>query len=231
MSDSLSEVYRFSWDLEDLQTYPWSHHYVKQPEVLKYLGHMVERHGLRRHMQFNTELLSARWSESEDLWEVELSSGTIKTTYLITALGLLSQPNYPDIPGISSFKGTLCHTARWTNDIQLKDKRVGVIGCGSTGVQVITEIAKTVKSLFASRDILSIAFPVATDPSRPNTGNASIPSMRGLSSKCETLSTQWGLRNPTDPGNRSHLKKGKQSLSGCGAKVTGSELCLEASVM
>ncbi|KAL6241978.1 hypothetical protein RBB50_011223 [Rhinocladiella similis] len=148
MSDSYSEVYRFSWDREDLQTYPWSHRYVQGPDVLKYLEHVVERHDLRKHMHFNTELMSAQWIESEKSWEVQLSTGaTVKATYLITALGLLSRPNFPDIPGLNTFKGTLCHTAAWNNDINLKDKRVGVIGCGSTGVQVITEIAKYVNEL------------------------------------------------------------------------------------
>ncbi|KAH8778061.1 cyclohexanone monooxygenase [Hyaloscypha finlandica] len=148
MSDTESFVYRFTWDKEDLQTYPWTHHYIQGPDVLQYLEHVVERHDLRKHMAFNTELLSAEWSEPEKLWNVDVSTGIrYKVKYLITALGLLSRQNYPDIPGIDTFKGLKCHTAAWDDRIELKDKRVGVIGCGSTGVQVITAIAKTVKEL------------------------------------------------------------------------------------
>lgn len=148
MSDTESYVYRYSWDKDDLQTAPWTHHYMKGPDVLKYLEHIVERHDLRKFMDFNTELLSAEWSDSELLWNVDVSTSTrYKTKYLITALGLLSRRNYPDIPGINTFQGKKCHTAAWDKSIDLENKRVGVIGCGSTGVQVITEIAKTVKEL------------------------------------------------------------------------------------
>ncbi|OAL37680.1 hypothetical protein AYO20_03187 [Fonsecaea nubica] len=148
MSDTESFVYRFSWDKEDLQTWPWSHHYVKQPEVQAYLKHVAERHDLRKDMQFNTELLSAVWNDTSRYWQVELSTGeSLKVRYLITALGLLSKPNYPDIPGIDSFKGQKVHTANWPQGLDVTGKRVGIIGCGSTGVQVITDIAPRVKSL------------------------------------------------------------------------------------
>lgn len=121
---------------------------MQGPKVLEYLEHVVERHTLRRFMQFNTELLSAEWSDEESLWNIDVSTGMrYKAKYFITALGLLSRQNYPNIPGIDDFRGKKCHTAAWDSSIELKNQRVGVIGCGSTGVQVITEIAKTVKQL------------------------------------------------------------------------------------
>lgn len=151
MSDTESFVYRYSWDKEDLRTYPWSHYYVKQPDVLAYLEHVVERHDLRKDMQFNTELIAADWDDVSKVWRVKLSAGgtvtTIAVRYLITALGLLSKANYPDISGIQSFQGQTCHTAAWPRDLDVSNKRVGVIGCGSTGVQVITDIASRVKTL------------------------------------------------------------------------------------
>uniref|UniRef100_A0A1Y1LIS3 Flavin-containing monooxygenase n=1 Tax=Photinus pyralis TaxID=7054 RepID=A0A1Y1LIS3_PHOPY len=148
MSDTESFVYRYSWDREDLQTYPWSHRYLKQPEILAYLAHIVRKYDLRKDMQFNTELLSADWNEEAKVWKIGLSTGEIYAArYLVTALGLLSKANYPDIPGLGSFKGEMCHTAAWRPDIQLTGKRVGVIGCGSTGVQVITDIASRVGTL------------------------------------------------------------------------------------
>ena len=148
MSDTESYVYRFSWDKEDLKKYPWTHHYVKQPDVLAYLRHVVERHDLRKDMMFNTELLSAKWDDLSGLWRVELSTGkTLGVRYLVTALGLLSKANYPDIPGINAFEGQKVHTAKWPEGLDITGKRVGVIGCGSTGVQVITDVASKVKSL------------------------------------------------------------------------------------
>jgi cation diffusion facilitator CzcD-associated flavoprotein CzcO len=99
-------------------------------------------------MQFNTELLSATWNDTVQVWQIELSTGeTYLARYLVTALGLLSKANYPDIPGLESFKGEMCHTAAWRPDIDVTDKRVAVIGCGSTGVQVITDVASRVKTL------------------------------------------------------------------------------------
>lgn len=143
MSDTESYLYRYSWDKEDLEKYPWPEHYVKQPEVLKYLEHVVERHDLRKYMQFNTELESADWSDDKGRWTVQTSTGdTFTARYLVTALGLLSKTNYPDWPGIDSFKGEMYHTGKFPKSYDFSSKRVGVIGCGSTGVQCVTELGK-----------------------------------------------------------------------------------------
>ncbi|ETN39501.1 uncharacterized protein HMPREF1541_05727 [Cyphellophora europaea CBS 101466] len=172
MSDTESYVYRFSWDKEDLQTYPWSHHYVKQPDVLAYLQHVVERHDLRKDMQFNTELLSAEWDDDSRQWIVETEShGTRQqyvVRYLVTALGVLSSAHYPDISGIESFKGNLCHTASWDNSLDLTNKRVGVIGNGSTGVQVITAISKDVSKLVSFQRHPQYSVPSGDRPVDPS---------------------------------------------------------------
>lgn len=109
MSDTESYVYRFSWDKEDLESYPWKEHYVKQPEVLAYLNHTVDKHNLRKDMRFNTQLLGAHWDDTNHKWNIKVTGDTVITArYLITALGLLSKQNYPDIEGINSFKGDVC---------------------------------------------------------------------------------------------------------------------------
>ncbi|KAK3075808.1 hypothetical protein LTR53_000510 [Teratosphaeriaceae sp. CCFEE 6253] len=141
-------LYRYSWDPEDLQTYPWDKHYVYQAEVLKYLQHVVERYDLRRDILFETTLTDATWDEEARVWVVKTSKDvTFKARYLVTALGLLSKQNFPDIRGIDSFKGEKYHTGAWPSGVTLEGKRVGVIGNGSTGVQVITAIAKDVAKL------------------------------------------------------------------------------------
>ncbi|ETS77257.1 hypothetical protein PFICI_11131 [Pestalotiopsis fici W106-1] len=148
MSDTETYLYRFSWDKEDLQTYPWSHHYVYQPEILKYLQHITDKHGLRQYMQFNTEMTAAVWDDTAKRWQVTLSTGqVISARYLITCLGILAKANWPKITGLSSFAGELVHTSRWDTNINLEGKRVGIIGNGSTGVQVMTAIAPIVKEL------------------------------------------------------------------------------------
>ncbi|KAK5444366.1 hypothetical protein LTS15_010481 [Exophiala xenobiotica] len=155
MSDTESFLYRFTWDIEDLKQYPWSNHYVKQPEVLKYLEHVVERHNLRRFMQFNTSLVSAAWDDASKTWLCQIKTKgseeqtPVRARYLITALGLLSRQNLPDIDGLESFKGEFSHTGSWKQGLVTAGKRVGVIGSGSTGVQVVTELGPQVKSLIS----------------------------------------------------------------------------------
>ncbi|KAJ5972401.1 uncharacterized protein N7479_002319 [Penicillium vulpinum] len=150
LSDTESFVYRFSWDKEDLQTYPWNRRYLRQPEILEYLRHFAKRHDLRKYMEFNVEMQSAVWKEESHVWEIKLSTGqTFRARYFIPAMGSLSKPNLPDIPGISMFKGIAAHTSHWPNDLDMTNKRVGVLGCGASGVQIITKIAPYVESLTA----------------------------------------------------------------------------------
>ncbi|KAJ0426680.1 hypothetical protein BJY00DRAFT_320344 [Aspergillus carlsbadensis] len=149
MSDTNSHLYRFSWDKEDLVSYPWSHNYLEAKEILAYLEHVVDRHDLRKHMQFNTRVHSAKWSEDDYTWTVDTSQGTFVARYLITAVGLLAEPNWPNIPGREAFQGELYHTSRWPDHCDLSGKKVGVIGNGATGVQLISKIASEVGSLLS----------------------------------------------------------------------------------
>ena len=95
-------------------------------------------------MRFNTALEFANWSDSDERWHVTAGGSKITSRYLVTGLGLLSKTNLPDIPGIDSFQGDMYHTAKWPKDYDVTGKNVAVIGCGSTGVQVITEIGQKV---------------------------------------------------------------------------------------
>ena len=148
MSDTNSPLYRYSWDKEDLQTYPWSETYLDAGDVLTYLNHVVDRHDLRKYMQFCTEVQSMRWNDdSSRTWTLQTDGGVLTARYVVTALGLLSEPNWPSIKGLKSFKGDLYHTARWPESYDLTGKKVGVIGNSSTGVQLITAIAPKVGSL------------------------------------------------------------------------------------
>ncbi|EWZ28391.1 hypothetical protein FOZG_17876 [Fusarium oxysporum Fo47] len=150
MSDTETYLYRYSWDKEDLISYPWSRHYVYQTEILDYLRHVVKKHDLRKYMRFNIEMEQASWDDQAGVWVVLCTDGlVIHARYLVNCLGLLSKPNYPDIPGISSFAGDTIHTAKWDHNANLEGKRVGIIGNGSTGVQVMTAIASKVGRLIS----------------------------------------------------------------------------------
>jgi cation diffusion facilitator CzcD-associated flavoprotein CzcO len=146
-SESYSYGYSFSQDL--LDEWHWTEHFSPQPETLKYLNYVADKFDLRRDIQFRSRVTSAHYKDAARCWEITLESGDrLSARYLITAIGLLSAPTMPQIPGIESFKGQSCHTARWPHEpVSFAGKRVAVIGTGATGVQTIQEVAKTAGSL------------------------------------------------------------------------------------
>ena len=100
-------------------------------------------------MQFNTRIQQATWIAEDCCWKLTDQNGRSYTSqYLITGLGLLSDPVLPNIPGVKDFKGEAYHTARWPKQkVDFRGKSVGVIGVGATAIQLIPEVAKTAKSL------------------------------------------------------------------------------------
>jgi cation diffusion facilitator CzcD-associated flavoprotein CzcO len=126
----------------------WSRLYAPGPELKRYAEHVVDKYDVRRHIRFNVNVEGARWDEDAQVWHVALAGGdTLSTQFLIAATGLLSQPRTPDIPGIDTFAGRIMHTAAWDENYSLEGRRVGIIGTGSTGVQIIPELAKKVSEL------------------------------------------------------------------------------------
>ena len=148
MSDTRSHLYCYSFDKELLQSDTFAQHYRLQPEVRSYLENFAVRYDLNKDISLATEVAGAVWDDDAKCWRVELDGGQIVSArFVVSALGLLSRPNLPPIPGIETFEGELVHTSRWLEDTTWKGKRVGIIGTGSTGVQVITAIAPDVKQL------------------------------------------------------------------------------------
>ena len=120
-------------------------------------------------MQFNTEFTSADYDEAKGVWHIKCNTGeTFTCRYFITALGLLSQTNFPDIKGIESFKGEKHHTAQWPRDRDIvTGKRVGIIGNGSTGIQIMTDIGKRVKTLHSFQRSPQYTVPSGDGPVDP----------------------------------------------------------------
>ena len=147
--DSESYTYGYSFSQELLDEWDWSEHFAGQPETLRYLNYVVDRFDLRRYMQFCVTVQSAAYQQLNNSWLVSLSDGrTIEAKFLCTAVGMLSAPTLPNIPGRDSFAGPAFHTYYWPHEpVPMEGKRVAVIGTGATGVQVIAEIADKVDNL------------------------------------------------------------------------------------
>ena len=142
LSDTEGFVYRYSFDKDLLQDYDWSTRYLKQADILAYLEHVVERFDLAKDIQLDTGIAAAVFDEATNSWTVTTEQGeTVTATYVVTALGLLSKINMPNIPGIETFAGEIIHTGAWPDEHEFQGKKVGVIGNGSTGQQVISAVA------------------------------------------------------------------------------------------
>jgi cation diffusion facilitator CzcD-associated flavoprotein CzcO len=147
--DSESYSYGYSFSQELLDEWDWSEHFASQPEILSYLQHVAEKFDLIKDIQFSSDVQSAIYRDDTRSWEIQLQDGNrFSSRFLITGIGLLSQPTLPRIPGIDSFNGQSFHTSRWPHDpVSYKGKRVAVVGTGATGVQTIQEVCKDVGHL------------------------------------------------------------------------------------
>lgn len=143
-SDIESMEYSYSFSEELQQEWRWSRRYASQVELEKYANHVADRFDLRRDIQLNTRAQSVIWDDTEEKWTLTLDTGeVIKARYCVMATGLLSAPKPVDIKGYGRFKGEVIHTSRWPHDDpDFADKRVALIGAGSSSVQSAPHIAR-----------------------------------------------------------------------------------------
>ncbi len=136
--------YGYMFSRELAEEWDWSETQSGGPEILSYLEHVAERFDLKKDIQFNTWIKDARFDEETQRWTIETEDGeTASAQFLICGLGVLFVANMPAYPGIKDFAGECYHTGRWPHEkVSFKGKRVGVIGTGSSGIQVIPEIAR-----------------------------------------------------------------------------------------
>lgn len=148
--DVESLVYSYSFSPELEAEWRWTERYAAQPEIKAYLQFAADRLDLRKDIRFNTEVTGAAFQDDSNEWILETASGeTFRSRFCVMATGPISVPILPNIPGIGDFEGELYHTARWPQtDPDFANKRVGVIGTGSSGTQVIPIIAEIAERLF-----------------------------------------------------------------------------------
>ena len=164
--DSESYSYGYSFSEELLQEWDWKEHYSAQPDTERYLNYVADKFDLRKHIRLNSRVVSAVFDEHENLWQVEMEDGhRARGQFLITSIGILSASYIPDFEGIHSFKGPWTHPSKWPKEgMDLAGKRVGVIGTGATGVQLITEIAKEVGHLTIFQRTPNFCAPLRNGP-------------------------------------------------------------------
>jgi cation diffusion facilitator CzcD-associated flavoprotein CzcO len=142
--DVASNLYRYSFKPHD-----WTRTHARQPELQSYLEETVEEFGLRPHLQLGVSVESARWDDERHVWSVTLDTGTVVECHVvISAVGFLNVPRYPDWPGLEEFSGPKFHTSRWEHEHDLSDRVVAVVGTGSTATQVVPAIQPTVGTLY-----------------------------------------------------------------------------------
>ncbi len=130
----------------------WPGHYSEAPTLYGYFNEVIDKYDLRDNIRFDTSVDTATFDEDAKLWNIILTTpgGDTETTEanaIISAVGQLNTPKFPDIPGQDQFKGPSFHTARWDHSVDLKGKRVAVIGTGATATQMVPEIAGEVGAL------------------------------------------------------------------------------------
>ena len=164
--DSESWTYGYSFSQELLQEWEWSEHFAAQPETLRYVNYVADKFALRDDIQFNSKVQAATYDQHANQWEVRLTGGEgYRCRFLITAIGILTTPVYPELPGQEDFAGEALHTARWPHTpVDFRGKKVAVIGTGATAVQLITEVAKTVGQLTVFQRSPNFCAPLVNSP-------------------------------------------------------------------
>jgi cation diffusion facilitator CzcD-associated flavoprotein CzcO len=147
--DSEAYIYQYLFSEALYSGWSWSEKFPGQPEIERWMHYVADKLDLRRDIQFSTTITAARFDEATGRWTVVTDQGqVIDTQFLITCCGMLSAPLASVFPGQETFRGRLVHTARWPREpLDLAGKRVGVIGIGATGIQVIQTIADQVAHL------------------------------------------------------------------------------------
>src|SRR5437660_3394183 len=142
--DVPSHLYCFSF-----KPHHWTRTHARQRELQKYLEETVDEFGLRPHVRLGVTVDSATWDDDRHVWRLCLDDGTVDECHaLVSAVGFLNVPRYPDWPGLEDFRGPKFHTARWEHHHDLTDKVVAVVGTGSSATQVVPAIQPVVKQLY-----------------------------------------------------------------------------------
>src|SRR5438105_14499112 len=143
--DIPSHLYSFSF----APSTEWTRMYPGQQEIHDYLKRCVERYGLAPHLRLNTRFQEAAWDESESVWNITAADGVrIRARVLVSGMGALHVPHYPELPGLERFSGPAFHSSAWDYGVNLDGKNVAVVGTGASAIQFVPQIAPRVGKLY-----------------------------------------------------------------------------------
>ncbi|WP_109468297.1 flavin-containing monooxygenase [Albibacillus kandeliae] len=168
--DLMSVDYSYGFSDEIQQEWSWSEQFAAQPEILAYANFVADRLDLRKSFRFNTRVTSAIWDEAGKLWRATTDRGeVIEAPFCVMSTGPLSIPKDPDIPGLDRFKGQLLRAQKWPHEpVDFAGKRVGIIGTGSTGIQIVQEVGRKAGELFVFQRTPSWTLPMRNHDLEPD---------------------------------------------------------------
>ncbi len=194
--DSESYTYAYLFSRELYEDWYWSEHFAGQPEIERYLNHVVDRFDLRRHIQLGARVTSSVYDEAIGTWTVKADDGTeLRAHIVISVTGGLSAPIFPNVPGRESFQGVAHHTGQWPLEpVDFGNKRVAVVGTGPSGVQIVPAIVDEVASLTIFQRTPNWCTPLNN---RPITDEEQAQLRRDFEKNCEILnSSPSGFLHP-----------------------------------
>lgn len=168
--DIESLTYSYSFDDNLQQEWHWPEDFSTQQDLEAYANHVADRFDIRKDFEFGTKVNGLRFDEAENLWHLRTDrGGHVTTRYVVAATGSLNATNIPDFNGAGSFEGEWYHTSQWPREVVgFSGKRVGVIGTGSTGVQIIPRIAKEAAHLTVFQRTANFSMPSRNKPMDPD---------------------------------------------------------------
>ncbi|MCL9760039.1 NAD(P)/FAD-dependent oxidoreductase [Frankia sp. AiPa1] len=164
--DSESYTYGYLFSEQLWRDWEWSEEFAGQPETERYLNHVVDRFDLRRYIRLGSRVTSAEWDEATRTWTTRTEDGfEARSTYLISTTGVLSVPQYPDVPGRETFAGEQHHTGAWPDSpVAIEGRRIAVVGTGSSGVQIAPVVAEQAASVTVYQRTPSWCTPLNNHP-------------------------------------------------------------------
>jgi cation diffusion facilitator CzcD-associated flavoprotein CzcO len=166
-TDSEGYYYCLTFSEEVLQEWTWSRRYPGWKETQNYLRFVADKFDMWRDIQFDTEIKSAEYQDN-GTWLVTTGSGeTYTCRYFISGMGMISEPQIPNLKGMDTFKGPLFHSSRWPEELEYEGKRIGIIGAGATTVQMLPELAKVAADVTVFQRTPNFVMPAMQKPMTP----------------------------------------------------------------